>query len=111
MGATFFCVRRVARHFPHPRGPPITGNTTPLTYDEHTGAARNTKAGEISSGCAGRPMSLDLPNCATFSAGASAGLNGVHTGPGATQFTRMPRSSRLLASALVKAWTAPFVAA
>ena len=56
-------------------------------------------------------MSLSCPNFATLSAAWSAGLSGVHTGPGATAFTRMPRSSRLLASDLVKAWIAPFVAA
>ena len=94
----------------YPLGPPITGNTTPLIYDAVTGDARNTYAGEISSGCAGRPMSLSLPKSATSSAGLSAGLSGVHTGPGATQFTRMPRSSRLLASDSVKAWIAPLVA-
>ena len=55
-------------------------------------------------------MSLDSPNFATSSAGLSAGLSGVHTGPGATALTRMPRSSRLLASDLVKAWIAPLVA-
>ena len=79
-------------------------------YEAVTGEARNTNAGEISSGCAGRPMSLSCPNFATSCAGLSAGLSGVHTGPGATQLTRIPRSSRLLASDLVKAWIAPLVA-
>ena len=82
----------------------------PLTYDEHTGDARNTNAGEISSGCAGRPMSLCWPKVATSSAGLSAGLNGVHTGPGATALTRMPFSSTFCASVYVNALIAPFVA-
>ena len=88
----------------------MTGRIAPLTYDDITGEARNTNAGEISSGCAGRPMSLFLPNSATFRASRAAGLSGVHTGPGATALTRMPRSSRLEASDLVNAWIAPFVA-
>ena len=55
-------------------------------------------------------MSLFAPNCATSSPERSAGLSGVHTGPGATALTRMPRSSRLPARLLVKAWIAPLVA-
>ena len=55
-------------------------------------------------------MSLSLPNSATSCAGLSAGLSGVHTGPGATQLTRMPRGSSWLASDLVNAWIAPLVA-
>src|SRR5690606_20197305 len=93
-----------------PFGPPITGRTMPLTYADITGEARNTNAGDSSSGCAGRPIALSLPNSATSSAGLSAGLNGVHTGPGATALTRIPRGSRLVARALVKAWIAPLVA-
>jgi hypothetical protein len=37
-----------------------------------------------------------------------AGISGVQTGPGATQFTRMPRSARSCASPAVKFWIAPF---
>ena len=55
-------------------------------------------------------MSLFCPNPATFSAGESDGLSGVQTGPGATQFTRMPFGSRFAASDFVNAWIAPFVA-
>jgi hypothetical protein len=62
------------------------------------------------SGCAGRRMSVLAPNCTTSSAVLSAGLSGVQTGPGATAFTRILRSAKLLASALVNAWIAPFVA-
>jgi hypothetical protein len=40
----------------------------------------------------------------------SAGFSGVHTGPGATAFTRMPLGSTLDASDMVKAWIAPLVA-
>jgi hypothetical protein len=53
---------------------------------------------------------VSLPNSATFSAGESAGLSGVHTGPGATALTRIPFSITFCASALVKAWIAPLVA-
>jgi hypothetical protein len=40
----------------------------------------------------------------------SDGLSGVHTGPGETQLTRMPRETSDCASDLVKAWMAPLVA-
>ena len=33
----------------------------------------------------------EAPNCLTCSAGMVAGISGVHTGPGATALTRMPR--------------------
>jgi hypothetical protein len=50
------------------------------------------------------------PNFATSFAvvPSSAALSGVHTGPGATQFTRMPRPRRFCASVLVSVWIAPF---
>jgi len=35
-----------------------------------------------------------LPNCSFFSFLNEATTSGVHTGPGATQFTRIPRSMR-----------------
>jgi hypothetical protein len=54
-------------------------------------------------------MSVDWPNLPTFPAGESAGLSGVHTGPGATALTRMPLSIRFDASDLVNAWIAPLV--
>jgi hypothetical protein len=53
---------------------------------------------------------VSAPNSATFSAGASAGLSGVQTGPGATALTRMPLSTKFCASDFVNAWIAPFVA-
>ena len=52
----------------------------------------NTNAGAISSGCAARRIALCDPNFATSSAGRSAGLRGVQTGPGAIALTRMPLS-------------------
>jgi hypothetical protein len=55
-------------------------------------------------------MSVLLAELGDLLGGESAGFSGVHTGPGATALTRMPRSTRLLASALVKAWMAPLVA-
>jgi hypothetical protein len=39
------------------------------------------------------------------------GISGVHTGPGATALTRMPRSTSAWAMEYVQALTAPFVAA
>jgi hypothetical protein len=36
-------------------------------------------------------------------------FSGVHTGPGATQFTRIFFSTRFCASDFVNAWIAPFV--
>jgi hypothetical protein len=37
-----------------------------------------------------------------------AGISGVHTGPGATEFARIPRSTRLLPRPFVKLTTAAF---
>ncbi len=39
------------------------------------------------------------------------GISGVHTGPGATAFTRMPRSASICAKPAVKLWIAPLVVA
>jgi hypothetical protein len=39
------------------------------------------------------------------------GMSGVQIGPGATAFTRMPRSASICASAAVKFEIAPLVAA
>ncbi|KAG1523452.1 hypothetical protein G6F51_014515 [Rhizopus arrhizus] len=55
-------------------------------------------------------MALPVPTSATSSAALAAGGNGGHTGPGATQLTRIPRGRSWLASALVNAWIAPLVA-
>src|SRR5947209_4641459 len=93
-----------------PTTPPITGRTRPVMYEPVTGDARKTYAGATSSGCAGRRNAVLLPNSLIFSPGRSAGFSGVHVGPGATAFTRMPRSARFVASAIVKALSAPFVA-
>ena len=48
-------------------------------------------------------MSVPEPNVGMDWALASAGLNGVQTGPGATALTRIPLLIKLLASALVNA--------
>src|SRR5687767_1298136 len=37
----------------------------------------------------GRPYGVSAPNSRTSFAGFETGLSGVHTGPGATQFTRI----------------------
>src|SRR4051812_36849935 len=91
--------------------PPITGSTMPVMYEESASEARNTYAGAISSGCAGRPIGFDLPNSATFSGvmPASEGLSGVHTGPGATALTRMPFLTSSEPRVLVSALIAPLV--
>jgi hypothetical protein len=62
-------------------------------------------------GCPGRFMGVCSPNVFTFSAGIVDGISGVHTGPGATQFTRMPFSARSWANPPVKFWMAPYVVA
>jgi hypothetical protein len=46
---------------------------------EQLGAARNTNAGAISSGRAGRFIGVSPPNRASRSAGLSVGFSGVHT--------------------------------
>ena len=60
----------------------------------------------------GRPIGVDSPKRATPSGGrpASDGFSGVHTGPGATAFTRIPRPMSACARLLVKALIAPLVA-
>jgi hypothetical protein len=89
--------------------PPIAGTISPVMSLEQMGEARKTYNGESFSGCAGRFIGTSAPNCATSFAGESAGLSGVHTGPGAIAFTRIPLSSRLSESDRVKAWMPPFV--
>ena len=51
----------------------------------------------------GLPSGVFFPNSATFSGGApgSDGFSGVHTGPGATQLTRIPRSASSFAKLFV----------
>jgi hypothetical protein len=51
------------------------------------------------------------PNFSTFSGAIDDGIRGVHTGPGATLFTRMPRSPSIWAMLAVKLANAAFVAA
>jgi len=46
-----------------------------------------------------RPLNgTSVPKVFTFSGGKLAGISGVHTGPGATAFTRMPFSTSASAS-------------
>jgi hypothetical protein len=54
---------------------------------------------------------VSCPNVFTFSGGIVDGMSGVHTGPGATAFTRIPLSASPCASPCVKFLIAPFVAA
>lgn len=68
-----------------------------------------TNAGAISSGCAARRIADVVPNFVTASAGRSAGLSGVHTGPGATALTRIPLSMSCDESERVNAWMPPLV--
>jgi hypothetical protein len=75
-----------------------------VTKLESTFEAKKTNAGAISSGCAGRFIGVLRPNSETsFGVRLSDGFSGVHTGPGATQLTRMPLSIRFCASDFVKA--------
>lgn len=91
--------------------PPVTEKTPPVMYDESLPAARNTKTGATSRGWAGRligcykqnrsdflhfQITVQLTfaaNCATCSLERLDTINGVQTGPGATQLTRIPLSS------------------
>ena len=79
-------------------------------WHELTGGKKQTNAGAISSGCAGRWRGASAPCFAALAAGLSTTLSGVQTGPGATQFTRIRRFTKFCASDLVKVWMAPFVA-
>ena len=67
--------------------------------------------GASSAGWAARPMGDCCPKDSIISSGMVAGISGVHTGPGATEFTRMPFSTRFWPSALVKLTIAPLEAA
>ena len=51
------------------------------------------------------------PNCLTFSAGIVEGISGVHTGPGATAFTRIPCFETSFANAFVNPMIAALVGA
>jgi hypothetical protein len=73
--------------------------------------AKNTEDGAISSGWAARPAGACWPNPATRSSPKVAGIRGVHTGPGAAQLTRIPRSRSDWASEQVEARITPLVAA
>ncbi len=72
--------------------------------------ARKTKAGESSTGWAGRPIGEVPPNWETVSPGMEAGIMGVQTGPGATVFALSPYWTTSWASPLVKVTMAPLVA-
>src|SRR5262249_29391185 len=87
--------------------PPSTVSTSPLMKLESASEAKKTNAGATSSGWAGRPCGTHWPCLETRSGSIVLGMNGVHTGPGDTQLTRMPFCARLWASDLVKAWMAP----
>jgi hypothetical protein len=56
-------------------------------------------------------MGESFPNWETFSSEKDWAMSGVHTGPGATQLTRMPRSMSSWAKPLVNATIAPLLAA
>jgi hypothetical protein len=53
----------------------------------------------------------DLPNSFTLSGSIVDGISGVHTGPGATAFTRTPHSIASLESPFVKPTMAHLVEA
>ena len=81
--------------------PPLTLMTSPTTKLD-SGEARKTYAGACSTGWLVRPSHELEPKPSSFSGGCpSVTCNGVHTGPGATAFTRIPRGARSWASALV----------
>ena len=84
--------------------------TSPVTKRE-SAEARKTYAGASSAGCAGRPVGFVSPNVETSSAGIVEAISGVHTGPGATALTRMPRSISSFERPFVNVTIAPFVVA
>jgi hypothetical protein len=59
---------------------------------------------------AGRPSGTERPNEATDSSSKVTGMSGVHTGPGATALTRIPRSARRCDNDRVVATMAPLLA-
>ncbi len=63
---------------------------------------RDCRSSAISSGWAARFIGVSALNSVSSSAGRSAGLSAVHTGPGATALTRMPRSTRCHARSLLE---------
>ena len=52
--------------------------------------------GASSAGWAARPIGDCAPKESSFFSSIVAGISGVHTGPGATELARIPRSARLL---------------
>jgi hypothetical protein len=56
-------------------------------------------------------MGVSWPKVSTFSFVIVAGINGVQIGPGATEFTLMPRSATSCARFLVKFTIAALVVA
>jgi hypothetical protein len=54
-------------------------------------------------------MGVFFPNSSSFSPSKVAGISGVQIGPGATPFTRMPRSTSARDSERVNATIAPLV--
>ena len=57
-----------------------------------------------------RPSGAFSPKCSTSCGSKLAGISGVHTGPGATALTRMPRLINCCDRERVNATIAPFVA-
>src|SRR5687768_8508777 len=88
--------------------PPFGCSTWPDMY-EASSLARYTNDGATSSGCPTRPIGVSFPNEATLSASNVDGMSGVQMGPGATAFTRMPRSASESASERVNDTIAPLV--
>ena len=82
----------------------------PAFIYEASSLARNTKQGATSLGWPGRFIGVSVPNFATCLASNEAGMSGVQIGPGATAFTRMPRSTSSCDIDRVKARMAPLVA-
>ncbi len=72
--------------------PPVTATVAPAMQLAWSDAS-NTYAGASSAGCPGRWNGTCLPNSQARSMSSVQGMSGVQTGPGATQFTRMPLSS------------------
>lgn len=90
--------------------PPVTPRHVP-EMQLASSEASSTKAPASSAGWPGRPNGVSLPKASTFPGGMVEGMSGVQIGPGATLFTRMPRSPSSCARPALKLATAPLVVA
>ena len=88
--------------------PPLGCSTCPVIY-EASSLARNRKEVATSFGSPARFIGVSLPNSETSFLERVEAISGVHIGPGATAFTRIPFFARFADKLLVNERMAPFV--